>query len=199
MIILIIGLTGSTGSGKSAVADYLNKINMFIIDADKIGHEIIKKEKPAYTEVVQTFGDLILDSNKEINRQKLGNIVFQDQNMLKLLNEYTHKYIIDEIKALIKTQITKEYRGIVIDAALLIESGLNKLADKVWIVSATRDIRLKRIMERDNLTYEQALARINSQTQVETLYPYADEIIHNDKDFETTIIQVNQILKKEKI
>lgn len=196
---MIIGLTGSTGSGKSAVADYLNKINMFIIDADKIGHEIIKKEKPAYTEVVQTFGDLILDSNKEINRQKLGNIVFQDQNMLKLLNEYTHKYIIDEIKALIKTQITKEYRGIVIDAALLIESGLNKLADKVWIVSATRDIRLKRIMERDNLTYEQALARINSQTQVETLYPYADEIIHNDKDFETTIIQVNQILKKEKI
>lgn len=195
MIYLVIGITGGSGSGKSAVASILKQYGMFIIDADSIAHSIIEKGKPAYIEILSVFGDSILDSKNEIDRKTLGKIVFEDEQKLKILNQCTHKYIVDEIRKDIENN-SKEFKNIVVDAALLIESKLNLVVDRVWIIYADTDIRIDRIVKRDNISYEQAKKRIESQTKWDEISKYADEIIHNNGDFESTKKEVYEILKR---
>jgi len=191
----IIGLTGGSGTGKSMVAQYLKQKGMYIIDADKIAHEILEKGKPAYYEAVRLFGNSILDENENIVRKKVGNIVFNDKQKLKKHTQYTHKYIIEEIRNLVKENLNKDFKAIVIDAPLLVEANLHKETDEVWAVYADKPIRLERIMERDNLTFEQAQSRIDSQMDWQELKKYADIIIYNNNDFEDVKKYIDTILK----
>ncbi|HOA82298.1 MAG TPA: dephospho-CoA kinase [Defluviitaleaceae bacterium] len=193
----VIGITGGSGSGKSTVASLLSQItSAYIINADKIGHDILKKGKAAYYPIVEKFGKSILNSDGEINRSKLGKIVFSNKNLLKTLNEITHPLIVQEILDIIneiKTN-TNSYKYIVIDAALLIESGLHEVVDEIWLVYADEDIRVNRIVERDGITKEEAKQRINSQMLWEELKKYGDIIIDNGKDKEFTNEQINNIV-----
>lgn len=188
---MIIGITGGSGSGKSAISAFLKAKGFLIIDADEIAHNIIKKGNKAYIEILKIFGNAILDNLDEIDRKKLGNIVFNDKNKLNLLTDCTHKHIIIEIKTIINNNLTK---NILIDAPLLVESGLNKIVDEVWVVYSDISLRIDRIMERDNITYEQAKKRIECQMDWDELKSYADRIIYNNDDFNFTIKQIEQIL-----
>lgn len=193
-----IGLTGGTGSGKSLVSEILKKNNAFIIDADKIAHEIILKGRPAYDEILEYFGRNILDIDGNIIRKKLGEIVFSDKKKLQYLNLCTHKYICKEIEeniSLIKMGAIK-YSCIVIDAPLLIEGNLIPLCDEVWIVFADEERRISRIMNRDNISKEQASARIASQMSWNDYEKYADEIINNNYNIEYVNEQVNKLLNR---
>lgn len=191
----VIGLTGNTGSGKSIVAKCLQRHNMLVIDSDKIAHEIIKKGKPAYNELITIFGQTLLDEDFEINRKKLGDIVFSDRKKLDQLTKCTHKHIIIEIKNIINCNKDNEsIKGLVIDAPLLIEAGLDKIVDEVWVVYSDTQIRLDRIIDRDHITREQAHNRINSQMKWEELSKYADVIIINNSTVENVINQVNTVL-----
>ena len=178
----IIGLTGNSGSGKSTVSQIFAENGGYVIDADKIAHENIKKETPAYNEIKEAFGKEILSSDGQIDRKKLGNIVFSDSKKLNTLNEINLKYILrkisDEIDSISKK--TDSYKFIVIDAPLLIESGLNSISNEVWVVCADEKIRLDRIIKRDNIKSDYAKKRLNSQTPQEKLVPYADIVIENN-------------------
>lgn len=170
---IILGITGEIASGKSSVSKLLEDIGFLVIDCDNINKQVQMSGNPAYFEVVEYFGEEILYDNKAINRLRLGEIVFSDVNKLNKLMEITHKYICNEVKCIIEEL---ENTKIVIDAVLLFESGLNELCNQTWYIEADKDIRLKRLMARNNFTQEQALTRINAQT------------IHNNKQLVNKII-----------
>ncbi|MDI3518628.1 MAG: dephospho-CoA kinase [Caldanaerobacter sp.] len=191
----VVGLTGGIGSGKSTVSGILAKLGAKIIDADLVSREIMEKGKEAYNEIVDCFGKEILDKEGNIDRKKLGSIVFSDKEKLKRLNEITHPKIIDKIKKMIEEEKDKD-KVIVIDAALLIETGLYKLVDEVWLVVVDIDTQIKRVMERDGFSYEEALKRIKSQMPLEEKIKYADFIINNSKDLRKTEEQVRLLWQR---
>lgn len=188
----IIGLTGQSGSGKSVAADILRKNGFLVLDCDKIAHENMMPKGKAYNEIVEYFGDIILE-NGEINRKILGNIVFNDGDKLKKLNEITHKYIVE----IILNTIAKSNENIVIDAPLLFEAGLEKLCHKVWAVVCPEDVRIERIVKRDGISPEGALARFKNQKSIDFYIENADIIIENSGDIqlfeERVIYEINKI------
>ena len=192
----IIGLTGGTGSGKGFVSERLKKRNAYVMDADKIAHEIIEKDKPAYKEIVDYFGRSILDESGCIIRRKLGDIVFSDSEKLAFLNKCTHKYINMEIMRIIEEvrPQTDKYTAIVIDAPLLAEAGLTDICDDIWVVYADSEVRVKRIMERDSITEEQARNRIASQKTWEEYKALGAVIIDNSSDDENGENQLDALI-----
>lgn len=192
----IIGLTGGTGSGKGFVSERLEKRNAYVMDADKIAHEIIEKDKPAYKEIVDYFGRSILDESGCIIRRKLGDIVFSDSEKLAFLNKCTHKYINMEIMRIIDEvrPQTDKYTAIVIDAPLLAEAGLTDICDDIWVVYADGEVRVKRIMERDSITEEQARSRIASQKTWEEYKVLGAVIIDNSSDDENVENQLDALI-----
>ncbi|AMJ40492.1 dephospho-CoA kinase [Anaerotignum propionicum] len=193
----VIGLTGGTGSGKSVVSQCLREAGAAIIDADLIAHQIIKKGKPAYDELVAYFGEQILQEDGEIFRRKLGEIVFRDKEKLEFLNICTHKYIVQEIAEQIQeTKEKNQSKLIIIDAPLLIEAGLNEICDAIWVVYAHEEVRARRVMQRDGITYETAKARIANQKSWEEYKSYAHEVIDNSDTLENVQKQVESLMKK---
>lgn len=192
----IIGLTGGTGSGKGFVSERLKARKAYVIDADAVAHEIIEKGRPAYKEIVDCFGSEILDEDGNIFRRKLGNIVFSDKDKLAFLNSCTHKYINMEIMRIIeevKPQ-TNVYSAIIIDAPLLAEAGLVDICDDIWVVYADSEVRVKRIMERDSISEEQARNRIASQRSWEEYKELGAVIIDNSSDDENVERQLDALL-----
>lgn len=178
----IIGLTGNSGTGKSTVSKIFSENGGFIIDADKIAHENMQPGGLSYNEIIETFGTAILSDNKEIDRKKLGEIVFTDKEELAKLNEISLKYILKKISDTIDyvTKNPDDTKFIVVDAPLLIETGLNYIVNEVWVIRADYDIRVSRIMQRDNVTSDYAKKRLENQTSQEELTSYADVIIENN-------------------
>lgn len=178
----IIGLTGNSGCGKSTVSDIFSKNGGHIIDADKIAHENMEFGKDTYNEIVDAFGSEILLENGEIDRKKLGRIVFSDKEKLSVLNEISLKYILEEINKRINgiLENPKEYKYIVIDAPLLIETGLNMIVNEVWVVCADFLTKVDRIVLRDKISPEDAKRRLQSQTNQDELINFADIVIDND-------------------
>jgi len=191
----VIGLTGGTGSGKSLASLWLQKQNAYIIDADKIAHDIILKGHSAYEELVDFFGVAILDETGEIIRHSLGSIVFRDIEKLGFLNRATHKHIrkavLDEIQ--MASKLNSPYA--VLDAPLLIEADLVRICDEVWVVAAKEETRIKRIMERDGISEKQARARIANQKTLEEYKQYADVILYNDQDIPCLEQQMEIVFK----
>ncbi|SHF12153.1 dephospho-CoA kinase [Thermoanaerobacter uzonensis DSM 18761] len=187
----VIGLTGGIASGKSTVSKLLKKMGAMVIDADIVSREIMVKGTEAYNKIVEYFGKEILKEDGEIDRKKLGNIVFADRRKLKKLNEITHPIIIERIKEKIEEERKKnQQKAIVLDAALLIEMKLYKMVDEVWLVVVDSKTQIKRIMERDKLSYKDAINRIKSQMPLDEKMKYADFIINNSKDFKAMEKQV---------
>lgn len=192
----VIGLTGGTGSGKSVVSKSLASAGAVVIDADRIAHEIILKGEPAYTEIVNFYGTEILDAEGNIIRKKLGEIVFHDAKKLAFLNQCTHKYICAEVDRQIaaakQAAVAKE---IVLDAPLLLEAGLESRCDAVWVVYAEPEVRAKRVMERDGVSYALAKARIANQKSWEEYKQAASVVIDNSGDIAYLQGQLDKILK----
>lgn len=194
----VIGLTGGIASGKSTVTALLKEKDAVIIDADKIAREIMSKGEPAWFEVLNYFGDEILnDDRSDIDRKKLAHIVFSDKAKLEVLNNITHPKIIEEIKRQVEEYKKAGKKIIVIDAALLIETGLDKIADEVWVVAANEDIQLQRLMAREkDITKDEALKRIKSQMPLAEKLKFADRVIDNNSSIEETKKQVDKMWTK---
>lgn len=192
----VIGLTGGTGSGKSVVSRSLAAAGAVIVDADRIAHDIILKDEPAYREIVSYYGTEILDTEGNIIRKKLGEIVFHDAEKLAFLNQCTHKYIVAEVKRQISA--AKEAgtaTAVIVDAPLLLEAKLETVCDLVWVVYAEPEVRARRVMERDGISYESAKARISNQKSWEEYRAAADAVIDNSRDIPFLQAQLNEILK----
>ena len=185
----IIGLTGNSGSGKGAVGRIMSdsaKYSCLIIDCDVVAHENMKRGGLAYNDIINAFGSEILDENGEIDRKKLGGIVFADKEKLKLLNTITHGYVKQRTDDIIKENT--QYDFIVVDAPLLKEAGMLDSVDTVWLVKASEDTRLKRVMKRDNITAEAAKARFKNQKPFDE--SLADTIIQNDTEDKAQLIPI---------
>lgn len=192
----IIGLTGSIATGKSTVSNYLLNKGYVIIDADKIAHELMEKGKINYNNIVKYFGKEILDENEEIDRKKLGNIVFSNQEKLHKLNNLTHPNIFNKIDEQISQ--TKE-KVIFLDIPLLIEFIDNRKwnidIDEIWLVYTNYETQIKRLIERNNYSQSEAEKRINAQMNIDEKLEYADFVLYNDKDLDYLYEQIDERLK----
>jgi len=170
---IIIGVTGGIASGKSVVADFFINKGVLVINADKIGHEILREES-IKSQIISCFGDSILKDG-DIDRKKLGQIVFQDKHKLHELNAIVHPSLINEI---LKRIDENPDPVLVIDAALLLQWNMNEICDYVILVTASEKTRTERLMQHTNLSYEEAQNRI--QAQQEFSDEEVDYIVIND-------------------
>ena len=192
----VIGIVGGMGAGKSTVIAIMNEIQpISYISADLIGHEILLKGGAAYQPIIEAFGDEILDASGEIIRQKLGQVVFGNTEKVALLNVITHPIITAKIKDRIAYyQKTAPNQPIILEAALLLESGLVDLTDVVVAVYADKDVRLKRVIAREGLDEKHILKRFKAQKEWEELKAAADYVIDNGISLESTTAQIKQLL-----
>ena len=185
-----MGVTGSFGSGKTTVAGMLRTMGAEIIDADSIAHELILPGKPAYREIVRTFGKGVLKKNKEIDRKALGRLVFCDERLLKRLDHCLHP----RIKALIKKRIRGVCaRVVVLDAPLLLEAGLGQIVNKLIVVTASRHRQIQRARIKMGLEEKEIARRITAQIPLDEKAAMADFIIDNNGTLKKTRRQVTQI------
>lgn len=196
----VIGITGGIGSGKSTVSRILQDLGAAIVDADKIAREVVHKGEQALNELVEYFGENILDENGELDRRVLADEVFGDIEKLKILNSITHKYIVQRmIEQVEKLKIEQINEIIVVDAPIPVEHGFMDIVDEVWVVTADRETRIKRIMERNEFTLEQANDRLNSQIRDEEYIKLADEVLVNNgsmEEIENSVAKLFVKLKK---
>lgn len=192
----VIGLTGGIASGKSTISKMIKEIGIPIIDADEISREIVSKDSLVLKRIAKEFGEDVLNEDGTLNRKKLSNIVFRESTLLKKLNLITHPAIKNKIKEKIEEYKKSGIKCCVIDAALLIEAGFLDITDLCLLVYVDKDVQLKRLMDRDNITYEAALRIIESQMNLDEKKKYADYLIDNNKEIEFTRQQLNNIIKE---
>lgn len=190
----VIGLTGGIASGKSTVSNYLKQLGAIVIDADIVSREIVGKGQPALKEIVEIFGRKVLQRDGTLNRKHLGSIVFSDPQKLQVLNKITHNRIIKNIEEKIKYyRDIGDFKAIFIDAALLIEMKMYFLTDEIWLVTISKETQLKRLMLRDDLSFDEAMNRINSQMSLKQKKDISDVIIDNSKDYNYLKEQVDYL------
>ncbi len=193
----VIGLTGGIASGKSTVLKEFKKLGAKVIDSDKIAHRIIQKDKKVYREIIKYFGRRILKKDGKIDRKKLGKIVFEDKNKLKLLEKITHPAIISEIKKTLTRLLTYPLtRLIVLDAPLLFEKSLSKMVDETVVVWVPEEIQIQRLISRDKLGYESAKKRIKLQMPLDKKKKLADYCIDGSKSLKKIKQQIKKFWKK---
>lgn len=185
----VIGLTGGSGAGKSAVSEFLKEKGATVIDADAISREITKEGGIALPEIDKAFPGVIKDG--VLDRKALGRIVFADSCKLSLLNEITHKYI----KKLTEEKIKKADGLIVLDAPLLFEAGEDVLCDKIVFVTADEEVRIKRIMKRDALSYPDAKMRIDARN-LSPIMEKCDFVIENNGEILTIEKEIEDFILK---
>lgn len=194
---MIIGLTGGIASGKTIVAEYLKGLGVHVIDADEISREITKIGTPAYKDIVNEFGTDILKTDRTINRKRLGEIVFANDALLKKLNKTTHPRIIEEEKKRIRDiQLKIPDAVIVVNAALLIETGHYKEMDKIIVVYVDEETQIERLMARDGITEAAARMRLSRQMPLKEKVKFADFVIDNSFSIEKTKDEAAVVFKK---
>ncbi len=176
----VIGLTGGIGSGKSTVAWFMAELGAVVIDADKVGHEAFKPDTGLWREVVAAFGRQILNSTGDIDRKKLGELVFSNPGSLARLNQIMHPRMYDMVKAQIEEYRRQGVDVVVLEAPLLLEAGWTSLVDEVWVTAAPESTVLKRLQEKGGLSQDESLARIRSQLPAEERIKQADVVIDTD-------------------
>ena len=191
----VIGITGGISSGKSFVCSYINKMGYIVLDCDKINKELSMINMPIYNKIVEEFGLDYLDSKNEIDKKKLGNLIFNNESAKIKLNNISHPLILKELKK----QIDNANDEIIfVEIPLLFEAKLEYICDKIICVYLPKDIQIKRLMNRDNISLEYAINKINSQMPLEAKKELSDYIIYSDKSFDDTICQINDIIDKIK-
>jgi len=190
---MIIGITGGTGSGKSTVCSELIKKGCIIADADAIYKDLTMPGKDLVKVLGETFGDEVANApDYVLDRKKLASIVFNDTAKLAKLNEITHKEVSKEINRIIDANKGK---NIILDVPLLFESGLDKICDEIWTITADLETRISRLMARDNISREAVIERINSQISDEERIAKSNLVIYNNTIPELQE-QINAIAKE---
>ncbi|MBE6738571.1 MAG: dephospho-CoA kinase [Ruminococcaceae bacterium] len=191
----LIGLTGPTGSGKSAVSHIFEENGFASVDADKIAHKALC-DKECIKKLTEAFGTDILSKDDTINRKALAKVAFSNKENTELLNSITHPVIIALSLNEFEDLSLKGYKNIIFDAPTLFEANMDKMCDLIISVIAPKELRLERILNRDNITEEQAYARIKAQKEDSFYTDKSNFVIVNDKDFDTLLSNTNKIIKE---
>lgn len=187
-----LGLTGGIATGKTAADDYFRKRKIPIIDADTVAHQLMQKRRKSYTAIVNNFGNSILDDHQEIDRKKLGQIVFTDPQQLARLNKITHPIIRQEIISQMDQFQKCGTKLVILDVPLLFESNYQKLCDSVLVVTTSPELQLQRLQARNNLNKSAAMRRIDSQMDLSKKEAMADFVVQNN----TTITDLEEKLAR---
>lgn len=175
----IIGLTGSIASGKSTARKILEDLKHPTVCSDEIVHTLMKKNKPAYSKILKSFGATILDSQKNIDRQKLGAIVFENSKHLKKLEQILHPLVLKTIKNEIEKFKKNKKPFLFLEVPLLFETGFDKLCDETWCVYTTQKEQIERLKKRNGLTKNAALKRIRTQMPLKEKCKRSDFVLKN--------------------
>ena len=182
---LVIGLTGGIGTGKTEVSRILADLGAEIINADALGHQAYEPQTETWRQVVEAFGEDILSETGEVDRRKLGPIVFADERALRRLNSIVHPRIRQMIVERLDDLGAKDLGAVVVEAALFIEAGWTPLADEMWVTSAPEEAVIKRLRARTGLDENAIRARIGSQMPQQERLKHADVIVENDGSLDT--------------
>lgn len=193
---MVIGLTGGIGSGKSTVSEFLSQLGAVIVNADEVGHETFRPYTEAWQEVVGTFGRAILKPNDEIDRSKLGDVVFNDPQALARLNQIMHPRIYEMVKERVEQYRLQGVEVVVLEAPLLLEANWPSLVDEAWVTVAPDATILERVCNRTGLTLSQAQARIRSQLSSEERLKHADVVINTDCDLAEVKAKVEELWRR---
>lgn len=191
----IIGLTGGIASGKSTVSSLLKEKGFTVIDADVAARIVVQPGEEAYKKIVETFGKDILLENGEINRPKLGDLVFRDEQKRLQLNAIVHPAVRKQMLLEKEQAIRNGKQTIFLDIPLLFESGLTWMVDKTIVVYVDENIQLQRLMKRNGLDKEAAEIRISAQMPLEEKASKADAVINNNGTIAETKKQLEQIIE----
>lgn len=191
-----LGLTGGIATGKSTADEYFKKKNIPIIDTDKIAHELMAPGQASYRAILKHFGKEILAENQEINRKKLGAIVFNDKNQLKCLNELTHPLILNNMEEKITQYQRQNISLVILDIPLLFEDNLVHYCDATVLITAPPQLELSRLMARNNLNEVDAQKRIASQMPLTEKEKLADYVIDNSGTVKDLESKLSSLLKE---
>lgn len=192
---MIIGLTGSIASGKSTVSNMLKEYGLPIVDADVVARVVVEPGSETLQEVVKVFGEEILTADGELDRPKLGAIIFNDQEKRKQLNSIMHPAIRKEMLRQRDEHVANGEKTVIMDIPLLFESKLQHFVDKIIVVTVSEEVQLKRLMERNHFSEEEAKSRISSQLPLSVKEQGADAVIDNNGSIEETKRQLENILQ----
>lgn len=192
---IVIGLTGQTGAGKSTVSGVMEKYGCGIINADKIAREVVEPKTDCLKMLTNAFGCDIINEDGSLNRKRLAKKAFSSEKNTKLLNEITHPYIIRLTKQRISELFAEGYKIVVFDAPQLFESESNKLCDIIISVLASKKCRLARIVSRDSISEEQALARMKVQLSEEYFKEHSDYTINGEQNIDNVISEVESLVE----
>jgi dephospho-CoA kinase len=193
---ILIGLTGSVATGKSTVAKMFKKCGAIVIDADELAREVVQPGKPAWREIIRTFGRRILNLDRTIDRHALGAIVFHDKKKLRHLERIIHPRVAREQIRLTKQAAKNDPKAVVIyDVPLLFEAGIDKRVDKTVVVAATRETQIMRLKNRNGLTRAEALRRIRSQMPLAMKRLRADYILDGTKNRESLSRDIRRLFE----
>lgn len=195
----IIGLTGGIASGKSTVSKVFREMGTIILDADQIARQVVLPSQPAWEDIVELFGPQVLNPDQSLNREKIGDIVFSNPDCLKELNRITHPRIMQYYKdALRQISMEKPEAIVMLEVPLLYETNMDRLCEQVIVVWVDRETQIKRLMEREKLSQEDAIKRIDSQMPLDEKARRADIVIDNRGSLvetkEKATIYYNEIL-----
>ena len=179
---LVIGLTGGIGTGKSVVTRLLQALGAKVINADQVGHEAYQPDSESWIEVVKAFGEDILQPNREIDRQKLGAIVFGDPDQLTKLNQIMHPRMARIVSERIESLRGQGAKVVVVEAALLFEAGWDSLVDEVWATDSPVETVIERLQARNGMSAEEVLKRIDSQMDRSERLRRSQVIVDNGGD-----------------
>ncbi|MBE6862199.1 MAG: dephospho-CoA kinase [Ruminococcus sp.] len=183
--LMVVGLTGQTGAGKSTVSKVFSENGFAVINADSVARKVVEKGTKCLAEIQELFGSGVINEDETLNRRALAGIVFSDSGKLEMLNTIIYPYITSEILQQIKDCSAKGEKLILLDAPTLFESRADDFCELVISVISKAELREKRIISRDNLTPEQARKRMNSQLDEEFFIKNSDYIITNNSTIET--------------
>jgi len=190
---LILGVTGSLGSGKTTVARIFKKLGAKVVDADRIAHRLMCPQDKVYRRILHCFGKGILKSDRTIDRHKLASFVFARKKSLRALDQMTHPEIIRMIKKEIRSS---PKRLIILDAPLLLEAGLDKAVDKIIVVTAKRSQQIKRLQEKGTFSRTDILKRLRQQLPLKNKVRMADFVIDNTGTIRETEKQIKKIIRR---
>lgn len=189
----ILGLTGGIACGKSTISAYLKEFGLPVIDADECSRVVVEKGSIGLEKLTEIFGNKILENDGTLNRKALGQIVFSDSEQLSLLNSVMEPLIREEISRRLNQENNADL--VVLDAPLLIEQHYDKICDFIMTIDVSKKIQLERLIERDNLSEDEAKSRIESQLSSRERNGFADVVIDSSGTVEQTRKQVIKWLK----
>lgn len=192
----ILGLTGGIATGKSTVADFFRDLGVVVIDADDLSRQIVDPGEPALDEIVETFGDEVLADDGTLDRTRLGDKIFQDDQARKQLEAITHPRIAEAMFDRARDAFDDGHRWVLYDAALLVETGTYRMLDALIVVDCSEQTQIQRLRDRDGLDEQQARRRLDAQMPLDDKRAAADFVIDNDGSLDDTRDQVRQLKQR---